>query len=182
MENYRLVPHPAFPPDRVTGVAIQLWADPEPDELLLTFRVEGSEGLRLPDWASPSRRDGLWETTCFELFLQLAGREEYFEFNLSPSTEWAAYRFSRYRDGMGALALAIDPNVERGAPSEDFIIEADVDLSGIPAGPLRIGLSAIIEETSGTKSYWALRHPPGDNPDFHHPDCFALELPPAKQP
>ena len=40
----------------------------------------------------------------------------------------------------------------------------------------RAGLSAIIEEADGTKSYWALAHPPG-KPDFHHPDCFALELP-----
>jgi hypothetical protein len=38
------------------------------------------------------------------------------------------------------------------------------------------GLSAVIEEADGTKSYWALAHPSGE-PDFHHPDCFALELP-----
>jgi len=25
-----------------------------------------------------------------------------------------------------------------------------------------------------------LAHPPG-KPDFHHPDCFALELPPASE-
>ena len=42
----------------------------------------------------------------------------------------------------------------------------------------RLGLSAVIEDTSGGKSYWALAHPPG-KPDFHHADCFALELPPA---
>ena len=29
-------------------------------------------------------------------------------------------------------------------------------------------------------SYWALAHPPG-KPDFHHPDCFALELPAARR-
>ena len=40
---------------------------------------------------------------------------------------------------------------------------------------VKIALSAVIEETDGTKSYWALRHPPGA-PDFHHPDCFALTL------
>ena len=39
-------------------------------------------------------------------------------------------------------------------------------------------VSAVIEEADGTKSYWALAHPPGE-PDFHHPDCFVLELPPA---
>ena len=39
----------------------------------------------------------------------------------------------------------------------------------------KLALSAVIEELDGTKSYWALAHPPG-KPDFHHPDCFALTL------
>ncbi len=43
---------------------------------------------------------------------------------------------------------------------------------------VQAGISAVIEETDGTKSYWALAHPPG-KPDFHHADCFALELEPA---
>ena len=42
-----------------------------------------------------------------------------------------------------------------------------------------MGLCAVIEEKDGTKSYWALAHPPGDKPDFHDPACFALELPAA---
>jgi hypothetical protein len=41
----------------------------------------------------------------------------------------------------------------------------------------RLGLSAVLEEKDGAKSYWALAHPPGDQPDFHHPDCFAARLP-----
>ncbi len=43
-------------------------------------------------------------------------------------------------------------------------------------GRRRIGLSAIIEDRDGAKSYWALAHPPGA-PDFHHPDCFTAQLP-----
>jgi hypothetical protein len=42
--------------------------------------------------------------------------------------------------------------------------------------PWRLGLSAVIEDTRGSLSYWALAHPPG-KPDFHHADGFALELP-----
>jgi hypothetical protein len=50
-------------------------------------------------------------------------------------------------------------------------------MSSLPRdAPWRLGLSAVIEETSGRKSYWALAHPPG-KPDFHHADCFAYELP-----
>lgn len=53
----------------------------------------------------------------------------------------------------------------------------DLDRLGLPAdAPWRLGLSAVIEETSGAKSYWALAHAPG-KPDFHHPDAFALDLP-----
>jgi hypothetical protein len=44
--------------------------------------------------------------------------------------------------------------------------------------PWLLGLSAVIEEMNGRLSYWALAHPPG-KPDFHHADCFALELPAA---
>jgi len=40
-----------------------------------------------------------------------------------------------------------------------------------------LGLSAILEEQDGTKSYWAIAHPPGDKPDFHDPACFAAHLP-----
>jgi hypothetical protein len=173
------VPHPANPPDQVKAVIVEVWADP--DEVLLTFKVEGSDSLRLPERVAPKRRDELWKTSCFELFLQPIGAEEYFEFNLSPSGEWAAYRFSGYRDGMSELVMPVDPFVDRGMPAEDFVIEADVDLAAVPPGPLRMGLSAVIEELDGTKSYWALQHPPGDRPDFHHPDCFTIDLSPASE-
>ena len=43
--------------------------------------------------------------------------------------------------------------------------------------PLRLGLSAVIEDDSGKLSYWALKHPSG-KPDFHHPDTFVLEIAP----
>jgi hypothetical protein len=52
-------------------------------------------------------------------------------------------------------------------------------LPGLPGdAPWRLGLSAVIEEAGGGLSYWALAHPPG-KADFHHSDCFALELPAA---
>ena len=41
----------------------------------------------------------------------------------------------------------------------------------------QLGLSAVLEEKDGTKSYWALSHPNADKPDFHHPDCFVAQLP-----
>ncbi len=179
MKTYRLVPHQAHPPESVTDVQVDLWVDEE--EILLTYRVGGCEALRLPAVTGPLRMDGLWQTTCFELFLRPAGGDAYLEFNFSPSGAWAAYRFDHYRDGMADLKLPTEPHVERGDPGDDYVVEADVDLSAMPAGRLDLGLSAVIEETTGRKSYWALAHPPGDTPDFHHADCFAAVLSPADE-
>jgi hypothetical protein len=39
-----------------------------------------------------------------------------------------------------------------------------------------LGLSAVLEEKDGTKSYWALAHG-ADKPDFHLRDCFVAKLP-----
>ena len=42
----------------------------------------------------------------------------------------------------------------------------------------RFGLAAVVEEVGGTKTYWALAHGAA-TPDFHHPACFAADLPPV---
>jgi len=121
----------------------------------------------------PARRDNLWQHTCFELFAQTGAG--YLEFNLSPSTEWAAYRFSGYREGMAELDVAA-PRITVWRSEQRLELNAELELAEDVS---RLGLSAVVEELDGAKSYWALRHPPGDKPDFHHPDCFALEVPPA---
>jgi len=131
----------------------------------------------IPDPALSNRATGLWTATCFELFARPLQSSCYAEFNFSPSSQWAAYRFAGYRDGAADLVLADPPEIGLDASEEHLALEANVTL---PAEwrdcTLQIGLSAVIEETDGTKSYWALAHPLG-KPDFHHPDCFALTLP-----
>jgi len=140
---------------------------------MLAYFVDRAATVLLPPPALSERADGLWRTTCFELFLKRAGASSYAEYNFSPSTRWAAYWFDGYREGMRAMPCAAPPIVERG---EGFVTRAAVHLGDSPAGALLVGLSAVIEEKDGTKSYWALAHPPG-KPDFHDPACFALELP-----
>ncbi|MEG3175719.1 DOMON-like domain-containing protein [Sphingomonas sp. RB3P16] len=149
--------------------------------LLLTFVVHGNEHVALPDWVASARTDGLWKTTCCELFLAVPGADAYSEFNYSPSTRWAAYRFKAYRAGGTDLALTLDPHVDRGDDNSEYLVEVEQDLFDLPAGPWQMGLSAVIEETDGTKSYWALAHAPGP-PDFHNRDCFIATLPAPAHP
>jgi hypothetical protein len=92
------------------------------------------------------------------------------------------YQFDGYRSGMRAASSVSAPAIEAQANPPLFTLRASIaldQLSALPrAAPWRLGLSALIEETSGRKSYWALAHPPG-KPDFHHSDCFAHEFSPT---
>jgi hypothetical protein len=140
------------------------------------------EGVRWPPQGAAERADGLWRRTCFEAFLRVPGRPGYFEFNFAPSTEWAAYRFSGYRDGRTDVSEdeMEAPHLCSGAGEVGFSLRAGLSLAGVPEladdADWELALSAVIEQTDGTLSFWALAHPPGD-PDFHHADGFALPLP-----
>ncbi len=140
--------------------------------LHITFRVDGDpHRLIVPDPASPQRADGLWRTTCLEVFVQ-AGRG-YYEFNLSPSGQWAAYRFNSYRQGMAEADIEA-PALSTERDVGGFQLTARMELPRDADG--RLALSAVIEQTDGDKTYWALAHP-SDKPDFHHSDSFVLDLP-----
>jgi hypothetical protein len=147
--------------------------------LVLSYLVTGTiTELRLPPAAEPMRTDELWQHTCFEAFVSSPPNAGYYEFNFAPSAQWAAYRFSTYRSGMRIATEISAPQIEIQSGSEHCTLRAllKLDRIDLPAdSPWHLGLSAIIEETSGRKSYWALARPPG-KPDFHHPDCFACEL------
>lgn len=165
--------HPESRCEALRSIAVE--AAREGETLRLRYVAAGAiGGLVVPEPAAPERADGLWRHTCFEAFVRAPGCAAYEELNFSPSGRWAAYRFEGYRQGMTLAALA--PAIETVRGEERLSLAATVH---IPApGPWRLGLSAVIEEKGGRKSWWALAHPPGA-PDFHHEDCFALQLAPA---
>ena len=163
MASAALVRHPDTPCAALRGIEASVVR--EGNDLRVAYVLQGAiDRLRLP----PARAAGaLWQHTCCELFVAHA-LPAYREYNLSPSGEWAAYSFDRYRNG--AAAEVPDPRIvlKRG----DDRLELTATLPARP-GQLRIGLSVVVEEE--TLSYWALRHAPG-KPDFHHPDAFALQI------
>jgi hypothetical protein len=176
-----LKPHPASTCHAIT--AIEAEASRTGAALALLYVVTGEiRALRLAGTGAPARADGLWRHTCFEAFLRPPAGERYYEFNFAPSLQWAAYGFRGYRSGMQVAEEFRGPRIEIEFDASRLELRAELALSDLPELPkdaaLRLGLSAIIEEASGAMSYWALAHPAG-KPDFHHPDCFALELPPA---
>jgi hypothetical protein len=136
------------------------------------------EHLRLPaPLAGAGRADELWRHTCLEVFVAGRGSSEYREFNFSPSGEWAAYAFTAYRAGMTFPELPCGPTLCWQRAADQLELSATLPAAALPAeaAGLRLALSAVIEEQSGTISYWALKHP-ARQPDFHHPEYFALEI------
>ena len=177
-----LVLHPDSRCDAVTCIEVDV-TRPQPSDLVLHYFVTGRiSDLSIPPVCVSARADELWRHTCFEVFVRTSPNAAYYEFNFASSTQWAAYRFDTYRDEMRTANEIGAPQIESMRDEERFELRAQLKLEGVYALPndaaWRLGLSAVIEETNGRKSYWALAHPPGQ-PDFHHSDCFALELPAA---
>ncbi len=168
-----LILHPDCRSAAVTGIAVEVTRPG--GALALRYVVEGNIAeVRLPPTSASVRADELWRHTCFEAFIRVPDGEGYAEFNFAPSTQWAAYCFDGYRDGMRDAPLAA-PRIDARAGNESYELSVLLRAPSL-RGALRLALSTVIEETSGEKSYWALAHPPG-KPDFHHADGFVLELP-----
>ena len=174
METYRLNCHPDTPALKVRSVDAYVVRNRD-SYLHFRWRIKGTGRLVVPDYLGPGREDGLWQATCFELFVRPADESAYREFNFSPSGRWAAYGFAGYRDGMVEQSMAVAPHVTVRTHAAILTLDCQLRASDLPPRPWDIGLSAVIEEEGGHKSYWALRHPQG-RPDFHHADCFAARL------
>jgi hypothetical protein len=173
-----LVPHPATPP---ADPLFKVWVNVDHAGALgvvastnIWFGV-GAPASRfvIPEPKDPRRADDLWRTTCFEAFLQAPGADAYREWNFAPSGDWAAYDFTGRRDGRinadaAAPYVRLEDNMIWWAVGAT--IAADAEVSWM------LGLSAVLEEKDGTKSYWALAHPNPEKPDFHDPACFAARL------
>jgi hypothetical protein len=173
-----LVPHPAAAP----ATPLKVWA---------TVDYAGSIGktatanlwfgigapvrrFTLPTSDDPGRRDELWTATCFEAFLMPDGDGAYREYNFAPSGDWQAYDFSGYRDHREPARIGNEPYIRLEDNLTWWALGASV---AIEAGrQWRLGLSAILEERDGTKSYWALAHEDDEKPDFHDAACFTARL------
>ena len=142
--------------------------------LQVTYVLDGEiERLRIPAPRPPRVAQRLWQHTCCEIFIATRGAPGYREFNLSPSGEWAAYDFVRYREGRLLDDPSLSPAIVVRNGARSLKLSARIAAPG--ADELLVGLAAVVEEKRGALSYWALRHAPG-RPDFHHPASFALIL------
>ncbi|MEN3354760.1 MAG: hypothetical protein V7640_2918 [Betaproteobacteria bacterium] len=148
--------------------------------LMMSYVLDADlDCLRIPRLHLPRIGDRLWQHTCFEFFVKRKDGPAYYEFNFSPSGEWAAYAFERYREAAALGQKALKPSISVRKTATKLELDVALDLHGLSsrhaAQALTLAISAVIEAGDGSLSYWALRHPAG-KPDFHHSDAFVLEL------
>ena len=147
--------------------------------LIVSYILQGDlNKIEIPSTGhTPSRKNELWEATCFEFFLGMKNSSCYWEFNLSPSGDWNIYRFDNYRQGMQEeIAVTSLPfNVRR--QSDALQLTLGLDLSKIiPANQsLDVAITTVVKDKDGEITYWALNHC-GEQADFHLRDSFVIEL------
>ena len=179
VQTLKLVCHPESHNAAVRGISVAV-RRASGDELAIGYTIEGEfERLLMPPTPATRTAHELWKHTCCECFIARKGHPEYYEFNFSPSGEWAAYAFSNYREGVALIGETLDPRIAVRRFADRLELDASIALERFPlryrGGALALGLSAVIEDVGGELSYWALRHPSA-KPDFHHRDSFTLEL------
>lgn len=171
--------HPSSPTVAVTGLSASARVGGA-GKLAVRFALEADMSrIVLPRTRPPARADELWRHTCFEVFVGLPESEAYCELNFSPSGEWAIYGFVGYRRGMAPIEVRRPPRIAVRPTPRGLVLEAVTHLEELPmprrGSPLRAGVAAVIEETDGRLTYWALAHPSA-LPDFHHRLGFALQV------
>lgn len=175
-QKFSLIPFAGDSPDiEIKGLVIR-------GNNILTARYELTGNLQDIDIPArsdkPSRVKGLWENTCFELFVAARGSGRYWEINVSPSGNWNVFRFEHYEEVRRISDLREEPLVAslpstaREQPGS-LSLEFEFNLDGLirEDQDLEIGVSAVVN--SGGRSFWALAHC-GPRPDFHRRDSFIL--------
>lgn len=180
-----LLPHPERPHPAGVNLRVQGRASGKHVLLRYVLQAPSLNALRWPEPQTPGPADGLWQHTCFEAFVGTPDNEAYQEFNLSPSGQWAHYRFARERqrdrDAECNTAVVAPAMTCTRPTAERFCLEATLDTRDWPQHPdgWTLGLSAVLETTDGQISHWALLHPRPE-PDFHHPAARAWRwMPPT---
>jgi hypothetical protein len=170
----------AFPDVEIPDITITGKVARQNNTLTILFFIRGkTETILLPNpSAHPSRKDDLWQATCFEFFLAFPKEPSYWEFNMSPSGDWNVYHMDKYRrvgfrEETLIQRLPLSVRQEAGC----MMVESSVDLNPILSRerPVQAGIASVIQNKDGHETYWALAHPQSQ-PDFHSRESFILLL------
>lgn len=124
--------------------------------------------LSWPPVTTDERKQGLWNSTCFEAFFVFEDGS-YEEWNFSPSGEWNCFSFTDYRTPQELVEKSVKTPMIKSP--ENGVLKVTIEKRSSPS---LINLTSVLEvKTNGNKTlhYFAKRHPE-DKADFHDKSCF----------
>ena len=177
MQTFRLIPYPA---NNLPRIQIDGEINRAERQLSIHYEVTGDiDQIVIPVISPfPSRKDDLWKATCFEFFLAIPNKPQYWEFNMSPSGDWNVYKMDVYRRVGFREEKAITelPFVFKMHESK-IILDLQVELDPLfqVSQQLQMGITSTIQTIDGDETYWALSHP-GPQADFHLRGGFVFSV------
>ncbi|WP_427159262.1 DOMON-like domain-containing protein [Aliinostoc sp. HNIBRCY26] len=176
-QTFSLQPFPSAEPSpdlKITGNISR-----ENNQLAITYQLTGDlKQVVIPPLVDiPTRKNELWENTCFEFFLGVRNSPRYWEFNLSPAGDWNIYRFDGYRQGMQEETAFNQLPFSVQSHPDSLIISLNSDLNQIisSAQSLEVAITTVIKQPDNHITYWAVVHK-GAEADFHLRDSFIIMI------
>lgn len=170
MAKFSLVP---FDEQSAPQISINVELNQNDESLFLSYSIK--EGLSLIDLGNSTpnkeRLLKLWEKTCFEFFLKNE-KDEYVEFNFSPSFEWNCFYFKQKGDALKEWELMNRPETQILLSLDHYFIVVELRKELFPKGffdkktELSAAITSVIKDKKGKMSYWALAHA-DTRPNFH---------------
>lgn len=170
---------PFEPLDIELSISVNLaW---QADKIIIDFELIGDlNRLDLAEVTTEKNRViGLWESTCFELFIKAIDSDEYLEFNFSPSGDWNCFYFTHYRSELTQYTAISSSDIEISVHQRQGQYQQNIQINTAQfpsclqqAEQSKIGLNAVLK-TGDSLSYWALYHP-RYQADFHDELGFIL--------
>ena len=177
MQVFNLIPFPSntTPKISITGDIKRM-----ENHLSVRYEMRGNvEQIAFPTRSElPTRKDDLWKTTCFELFLAIPDKPHYWEFNMSPSGDWNVYKMDAYRKIGFREEMSFEQiQFKARKDANEFVLSAYIDLNPLFEEDqiLEGSMTAIIQTEDGNETYWAIKHP-GEQADFHLRESFTIDL------
>lgn len=140
----------------------------EKQTMNLCFSIPGTGAPRLTCFnespQNPKRVDELWKDNCFECFIFFSNASIYWEYNIAPSGDWQAYRFSGYRRERKELDCS-KPALSATKGARAVSVKIDILLPECNPSSLKVAPACILRDEQKSFIYWALEHQGG--PDFH---------------
>lgn len=175
--SFSLIP---FPDPNIPNIKITGKISRQSDLLTVHYFLTGeTENILFPETLPHStRKDELWKATCFEFFLAIQDRPQYWEFNMSSSGDWNVYYMDAYRRVGFREETAIQQlQFEVKNEADCLLIDATVDLNRIvqKENLIKVGITSVIQTEDRNETYWALAHP-NSQADFHLRESFTIQL------